>query len=44
LKIRTRDLKHLDEFVSGNVKALPGVLAIQTMVVLSSARDKAAGI
>ena len=44
LKIRTRDLKHLDEFVSRNVKTLTGVLAVQTMVVLSSARDKAAGI
>jgi len=44
LKVRARDLRHLDKFVREDLKAQPAVRDVQTMVVLGSIRDKAAGI
>jgi Lrp/AsnC family transcriptional regulator, leucine-responsive regulatory protein len=44
VKVRVRDLKHLNHIVNGTLKKLPGVLRAQTTVVLSSPRDKAVGL
>ena len=44
LKVRARDLKTLNKVLNRKVKTLPGVAGTQVMIVLSSARDKAAGV
>ena len=44
LKIWARDLAHLERLLADQIKSRPGVLRIETWIVLSSAKDHVTGI
>jgi Lrp/AsnC family leucine-responsive transcriptional regulator len=44
LKVWAHDLQHLDRLLNETVKKWPGVVRIQTAVVLSSAKDRVTGL
>jgi len=44
LKIWARDLQHLEHLLSEKIKALKGVVRVQTSVVLSSPKDHVTGL
>jgi Lrp/AsnC family leucine-responsive transcriptional regulator len=44
LKIWARDLPHLENLIEDQIKTLPGVVRVQTSVVLSSPKDQVTGL